>query len=68
MPWAPHSHTRALLLRSQPSQRRESVVGVLKHEGPDTGGALFLVPCDPRLPRMLVRPSQLPESLKEVSE
>jgi Dis3-like cold-shock domain 2 (CSD2) len=40
------------------SPRRRAVLGVLKEEG--AGGALFLVPRDPRLPRMVTKASSLP--------
>jgi hypothetical protein len=30
------------------------------------GAALLLVPCDPRLPRCFVRPSELPQELKPI--
>ncbi|BDA45360.1 DIS3-like exonuclease 2 [Coccomyxa sp. Obi] len=46
----------------EPSRRRGAVVGVLKEE--PGGGALLLNPCDPRLPRCLVRSSELPNDLK----
>lgn len=48
----------------EPSRRREVVVGVLKQEGGIDNGVLLLFPCDPRLPKMLVRSSQLPEAIK----
>ncbi|GAB4816026.1 hypothetical protein N2152v2_003072 [Parachlorella kessleri] len=48
----------------QPSRRRDSVIGVLKQEGDSETGMLLLIPCDPRLPRMLVRSAQLPQNLK----
>lgn len=46
----------------EPSRRRGAVVGVLKEE--PGGGAMLLHPCDPRLPRCLVRSSELPNELK----
>ena len=46
----------------EPSRRRGAVVGVLKEE--PGGGALLLIPCDPRLPRCLIRSSELPNELK----
>ncbi len=47
----------------KPSWRRTAVVGVVKEE-PGGAGALFLCPCDPRLPRCLIRSSQLLPNLK----
>lgn len=47
----------------QPSRRRSAVVGVIKEE-PGAAGALFLIPCDPRLPHCLIRSSLLPPELK----
>jgi DIS3-like exonuclease 2 len=49
----------------EPSRRRESVVGVLKQEGEKDTGTFFLVPCDPRLPRMMVRSAGLPPAIKQ---
>lgn len=46
----------------EPSRRRGAIVGVLKEE--PGGGALLLIPCDPRLPRCLIRSSELPNELK----
>lgn len=46
----------------EPSRRRGAIVGVLKEE--PGGAALLLVPCDPRLPRCLVRSSELPPDIK----
>ncbi len=46
----------------EPSRRRGAIVGVLKEE--PAGNALLLVPCDPRLPRCLVRSSELPPDIK----
>lgn len=39
---------------------------MLKQEGDSDNGVLLLVPCDPRLPRMLVRSAQLPAPIKQV--
>ncbi|KAL4856961.1 DIS3-like exonuclease 2 [Chlorella vulgaris] len=50
----------------EPSRRRESVVGVLKQDGERDTGTVFLHPCDPRLPRMMVRTTMLPPALREV--
>lgn len=46
----------------EPGRRRGQVVGVLKEE--PGGGPLFLVPCDPRLPRAVVRGAELPPQLR----
>ena len=47
----------------EPSRRRGALVGVLKEE-PGGNGPLFLVPCDPRMPRAVVRASELPPQLR----
>lgn len=46
----------------EPSRRRGALVGVLREE--PGGGLLFLLPADPRLPRCVVRPADLPPTLK----
>eukprot|EP00887_Chlorella_sp_A99_P000156 scaffold16.g156.t1 len=57
----------------EPSRRRETVVGVLKQASnleswartAQEGNAVFLVPADPRLPRMIVRRDGLPFQLQQ---
>ncbi|KAL4419743.1 hypothetical protein ABPG75_006841, partial [Micractinium tetrahymenae] len=49
----------------EPSRRRETVVGVLKQEGEKDTGTFFLIPCDPRMPRMIVRSALLPPQIKQ---
>ncbi|KAK9829114.1 hypothetical protein WJX72_003965 [[Myrmecia] bisecta] len=46
-----------------PSPRRNAVVGVLREE--PAGNLLFLMPCDPRLPKMVVRSATLPAEIKQ---
>ena len=40
---------------------------MLKQEGDKDTGTFFLVPCDPRLPRMMVRSATLPPDIKQAS-
>lgn len=44
-----------------------SDAGVLKQEGEKDTGTFFLIPCDPRLPRMMVRSAGLPPQIKQAS-
>ena len=46
-----------------PSSRRSQVVGILKQEV--SGPALALTPCDPRMPKMMVKIDSLPAELKD---
>ena len=41
--------------------------GVLKQEGVKDTGTFFLVPCDPRMPRMMVQAASLPPQIKQAS-
>ena len=43
------------------------IAGVMKQEGEKDTGTFFLFPCDPRLPRMMVRSATLPPQIKQVS-
>lgn len=39
--------------------------GVLRQEGEKDTGTFFLIPCDPRMPRMIVRSALMPPQIKQ---
>ena len=43
--------------------RRAQIVGILNSEG--TGDVLRLIPCDPRMPHMMVNASSMPSGIQQ---